>query len=595
MILGKPGFGKTTLCTTLIEHLQRQPRFNRQNDGAAAHPTDLCFFYFDKQRNEGTQSNGAWRAILSQLLHTYGHDKEVIDILTIIWNENQVGQQFATDREVFCAIDILSRRCTQLVLVLDGIDECVDQDLLFKRLSALRQISKPLALALFSRPTINIPRSFAKDSMCLDLGNSQNHQDICTYLWPRIVDLIDYGILSDTTDINDTVEKISSRANGMFLWVTLLIEYLQSPSLSARQVSEAVSNLNRLQGLDSLYTAILEALENQTSAEAKANTARAFQMVAFSYRPLRVRELNCAMTIPLDRRLDQDDTIPNFPQNLRRISGALMEICDDDRVRFIHLSVLEYLTDPEQSYFNLKAKELATNAALAHHSCACFCLSYLYFTLPAEPLSGSAQTTADRNVQTKRYPFLDYASEFWSCHLLDGFEAVDLTSIDQEGELTDTIICLASKFLTRKASVTAWIEASWTFLHTPQIALGVLEKALSKVSTTPTPRDIKQAALSAQAFKLLRRLALDLKDLDSSWAQVLKANPNEIWEPSISAFIKSSFWVSVPGSKLTQIALKDSDQNYICLKSQVSLDGLRLGVVKLCSAARYSMIIARAE
>jgi len=189
----------------------------------------------------------------------------VIDIVTVIWNENQVGQLYATDREVLCALYLLTRRCGQVILVFDGIDECIDQDTFFERLRELSQISNSLAVGIFSRPTIKIPRSLAKDTLCLDLGNSQNHRDICTYLRPKIVDLVEYGILPESTDIE-----------GMFLWVTLLIQYLQSPSLSTRQVSEAISNLNRLQGLDLLYTAILRALEHQVSAQAKVNTARAF-------------------------------------------------------------------------------------------------------------------------------------------------------------------------------------------------------------------------------------------------------------------------------------------------------------------------------
>lgn len=511
----------------------------------------------------------------------------MIDIVTVIWNETQVGQLYATDREVLCALHLLTQRCGQVILVFDGIDECIDQDTFFERLRELSQISNSFTVGLFSRPTIKIPRSLAKDTLCLDLGNSQNHRDICTYLRPKIVDLVEYGMLPESTDIEDTVEKISNRANGMFLWVTLLIQYLQSPSLSTRQVSEAISNLNRLQGLDSLYTAILRTLEHQASAQAKVNTARAFQLVAFSYRPLRVSELECAMVIPLDRRVDKDDIIPDFSQNLRRISGALMEICDDTRVRFIHLSVLEYLTDPTQSYFDIKSTNVASTAALAHHSCACFCLSYLYFTLPAEPLSGSAQTTADRDFQERRHPFLDYASEFWSSHLLHGIKAADLTSKDQEGDLTDPIVHLASRFLTSKAAVTAWIGASWTFLHPPHIDLSLLDEELSETVATFDPAETGKADLLAQALQLLQRLSLDLQDLDSSWAEVLRANPNEIWEPSISAFIKSSFWVSVPGSNITRLALKEAGENSICLKSQVSSDGLRLGVARLCPNTRY--------
>jgi hypothetical protein len=73
-----------------------------------------------------------------------------------------------------------------------------------------------------------------------------------------------------------------------------------------------------------------------------------------------------------------------------------------------------------------------------------------------------------------------------------------------------------------------------------------------------------------------------LKDLNDSWADVLRSTPNEIWEPSVSAFIKSPFWMAVAGAKLTPLVSKLGDANkFICVKSQVSSSGLEVCVIKV--------------
>jgi hypothetical protein len=111
-------------------------------------------------------------------------------------------------------------------MIFDGIDECADQCEFFARLEEMDYTCKNCSLALFSRPTIRLPRRFKQDYFCIDLKTTQNLEDICCFLRPKIRELVDDEVLAPNAHIEDIVTKISNRANGMFLWATLFIEYL---------------------------------------------------------------------------------------------------------------------------------------------------------------------------------------------------------------------------------------------------------------------------------------------------------------------------------------------------------------------------------
>ena len=521
---------------------------------------------------------------MTQLLLIYEEGKDAIDIAMIIFNEAQSRQVTATTEEIFSVLRLLIPRCLGFVLVFDGVDECLDQDQLFERLQDIEPISNSISIAIFSRPTIKIPTRMARNSLHIPLNGVQNLRDIRRYLRPKIRDMVKDNILRSTTVVEDVVIKISDRANGMFLWATLLVEYLSLPALSVRQRQEAIDNLIRLEGMDAIYTAILNSLTTRTCGQAKGNIIRLFQLVAWSYRPLLVGELECALAILPDRPLSHDDTIPNFAKSLGRISGALMEIVNDGSVRFVHLSVLEYVTSSKQHHSGSSAMTdtfcSSIGKDVSHLSCAGYCLSYLCYNVAAEPLGGSPQTTPDRKLQQRRYPFLEYAAEFWSHHALESLNAVDSDALHGETELIERTIQSAKTFLSNKHMVTTWIEASWMFQHPPQVRSGPNDEMLSAYFGRHHNRSLNGVE-TLEAFELLGRLARDLQELNSSWGDVLGKTPNEIWEPSISAFTKSPFWISTPGSKLTPLQRKDHKaRGSICLKSQVSSDGLQIAVLR---------------
>jgi hypothetical protein len=313
---------------------------------------------------------------------------------------------------------------------------------------------------------------------------------------------------------------------------------------------------------------------------------RAFQFVSYAKRPLSADELKYAIATPLGRRVDPDDTIPDFERSLSRMSGALIELDPEGRARFIHASVLEYLTDATRQSQTLDSiSKLVKDKTTAQRSCASCCLAYLFYSVPAEPLGGGPQVTADRSLQKAQYPFLEYASEFWGSHLLGFLEALPTECSDED----EVLLKLGYDFLSTKRAVMVWIEACWIMKVPPRIGhKGQYEDILRKALPSLTIL-LASAESVGNIARMLQQLAADLKNLNSSWAEVLTESPNEIWEPSISAFNRSSFWESVPGSKVVAQFKTNTIGSFkpVCLKSQVSPDGQRLGIARLAPVSRY--------
>ena len=551
----------------------------------------MAYFYFDKQRLDSTQVTHALRAILAQLIQTLRNDKDAIDILTILWDQNQTGQLTAGNSEISSALSLIMRRGWRLSLLVDGVDECTDQASLFDFLTQISEGSNVISIALFSRPTVQIPSSLQNYCLQLNLGSILNFPDIRSFLHLKIESLSRDATLCFPADVENIVQQICERANGMFLWARLFISYLESPMLSKRQRSEAIEHMSRLEGLDSLYATILESLERQYPHQARENISQAFQLVAFAYQPLTVDELHYALAIPPDRKFQPEDLIPQFEENLSRMSGALMETVSDNTVRFIHLSVLEYLLDRSSTHGGLKPLNgrYSMNPASGYGLHARSCLSYLYYSVEHERLGDSIGTIPDRHIQKNRYPFLEYAARYWSSYLLD-FVQMQFQSPGEKKEFSESIVRLATNLISSQKAIMVWIEASYMFEFLPEIG----NRPDQQQWLRETAVIVSKGAPQKNAIRYLQRLSEDLQNLNSSWAAVLFSSPNEIWEPSVSAFTKSPFWVSIHGSKISRFQSKDSMKgSSISLKSQVSGNGRLLGVVRLLhrpdSFAGYSI------
>lgn len=581
IVQAKPGFGKTILCSRMIEHLGT---FSLDMKDHAQHLVACVLYcFFDERKRASNNAYDALRAITAQLLSLHRSDTNIFLVAIAAKSESGTGQALASDKEIREILTTLLPMIGVTFIVLDGLDECTDQDELFTALHTIRRsLSKSQrpnrnGWLLCGRPSVVIPNWMSKGCYSLQLSHLANSDDISRFLLPEVEDLIESDFLPESTSAPDLVDTIVPRANGMFLWAKLLMAYLRSPALSFRDRQDAILHLNLLEGLDALYKAMLEPLSKQPEPS-RSRIQNILRWVAFAFLPLPVDKLRTAVSVALDRRQSKEDEIPNFKKNLPIMTGSLIEISLSGKAEFVHLSARDYFQQ-HGGIISEKNSPIESFSVGSHIYICSVCLSYLFYTVYARPLSGSADVTSDKTLVDREYPLLDYASSYWAVHFAES--ANELSSLHSLPALPENINILSElvhSFVNCPRRITMWIEASWVFGATcvPDPRLRIRAKQKPPVTTSPS------FERSSRVIELVHELSEDIEILNQKWSHVLKDQPNEIWNPSIPTFTKSRFWVTTTAARLIRLASsKEKLKNCMTIQSQISSSGLEMAVIRL--------------
>ncbi|KAL8391894.1 hypothetical protein RB595_002190 [Gaeumannomyces hyphopodioides] len=296
------------------------------------------------------------------------------------------------------------------------------------------------------------------------------------------------------------------------------------------------------------------------------------------------------MALQIGSPIKKSRLVPRFEATILKMSGSLVEIGDDGTVRFIHLSVLEFLTQAHSdSDASPSRPVLSFDSKAVHGVLAMECLSYLLHDVPHQPLTttfaGKLAPLASQVI--KRHPLPLYATQFWAHHASSCCEA----SRDRAGDAAfqTTVSKLASiirQFITDQSAVTTWTEAAWTFKEPPGLA-GL------ECWTDGLPADV---AVTLGAF------ARDLEKLDRCWGALLSENAAEIWSPSVPSFMTSQFWVGTKEQTATDLDVNVDPISGLCrsadgiesilIASQTSSAGTEVGLIKLWPSSLYASCVA---
>ena len=552
----------------------------------------MAFYFFDKQNSNATRSYDAYRALLSQLVHLRRYDEKVVDIAIVARRDHDTGQLFASDNEVYDILHLLLLHIGPCVLICDEVDECSNKEDLFRGLSRIASDHKCCKLILFSRPSINLPLRFSQHCRFLNLEESRNKEDLTKYIKPRVQSLLndEYLVLPDHATLETIIEAIVLKANGMFLWVTLFIDYLFLPFHSISGRWKDIQDPSRFEGLHNLYDEIFHALQNNYPTAVRTKLRKALQWTCSAIRPMNVEELRIAIEIEPDDTLGPYDLIPKFAESLGPLSGGLLELTKDETVRLIHITLHEYLVSsaPKLSAFadNAGVSVHFTPEAM-HASVVITCLSYLRHSVPGGPYGTSTTTNVTSLLPTGVYRLMEYATKFWISHLLCMYEVMQKLPLTDEDDFdADHHVgkyCLA--FLTDKIKFTSWTEAIWRLRYSQQLhkIVGGFVNGDLVESRVLAKCPIQQKGL-IETMSLLRIVYQEQTYLLTSWRRVLEAHPEEIWGPSISAF--SRFQLDSPLHELSTAAtmqsltqINPSEGQFIVIKTQVSSCGQEIALV----------------
>ena len=303
---------------------------------------------------------------------------------------------------------------SQAFVVADGLDECQDRDKLTSLLCALADDpTSAVKIITFSRPEYpDLESSFkACQQLRVDIGNNKN--DIETYILSKFSD-DDAANSKDKERTRSIRDECLTKADGMFLWVSLMARSLKGP-LTANQVLKRVKLVPK--GLDSIYEMSVKRIWDQDE-DVRTTAFDVLLWTINATRPLSEFEMLEAVAIQRGATyLDEGDKFPDGG-SLMAICGDLIVLHNDGLFDLCHSSARDYLINlPANAPSPLAEYRLLQLGA--QERLGGMCLTYLLFDTFEHR---RANTYRDLHELSREHPFLPYAAANWGRHLAGQIE-----------------------------------------------------------------------------------------------------------------------------------------------------------------------------
>ncbi|KAI0313369.1 ankyrin repeat-containing domain protein [Amylostereum chailletii] len=396
-IHGKPGSGKSVLCSAIIEDLKLD-RNGQRSPG-------VVYFYFDFRDQKKRDARGLLSSLATQLSHL-SSDAEAH--LQDVYSRSREGRDDPSILELGRCVKKMLSKCGNVFVVLDALDECpahperteileVIEDLVGSRLAGLH-------LCITSRPEYDIrERIVPLAGVQLNLHEvRQQNRDINIYV--RHTFRHDHVFRRwRPEDAKLAIRTLSHGADGMFRWVFCQLDILRK--CLPKHIRRTLKDLPKT--LDETYQRILQNIDESLSRDA----LRLLQCLVFSKRPLDIEELADILAIDFDL-----GPIPQFVETYRPSKAEVLRTCSSlivivpdrhskkETVQFAHFSVQEYLLSERLSatdgvsFYHLDAMP-------SHIAMVQLCLSMLLH-------SGGAL----EEYPFTCHPFAVYAAQYWIAH-----------------------------------------------------------------------------------------------------------------------------------------------------------------------------------
>ncbi|KAF8243670.1 hypothetical protein K440DRAFT_38583 [Wilcoxina mikolae CBS 423.85] len=286
---GDPGVGKSVLSAVLTREVS-----NDLQNHHGRHCT-VAYFFCDDRDARLSSADAILANLLAQLLKqkskVFGHFEQEWEFTV---NGERTVWSFGMLWRVFERI-LKDEKIGILCLLIDGLDEC-EIDSRRKLLTRLQHllnkhpdISKRVKILLTSRPHVQVKSTLAHvTDISLD-GHSLN-RDITTFVTAEVSKLPQYS-----PGLREEIQHaLINGANGMFLWVALILDDLQkSTTTKPRVCREKLRSLPK--SLPDVYRNILRKINRED--QPAANTI--LQWVVWAIRPLSLEELRVAIAIDI--------------------------------------------------------------------------------------------------------------------------------------------------------------------------------------------------------------------------------------------------------------------------------------------------------
>ena len=246
------------------------------------------------------------------------------------------------------------------------------------------------------------------------------------------------------------VDAVTKKADGRFLFATLCVESLRTKS-NALELKLALRKLP--DSVEGYYQEAMQRIDAQPTDDRRRGY-RVLGLVSRARRPLSLTELQHALAVTsfgdsetyeetdIFYAIDQAKTI------LSSTSALVILENDDTEVQLVHRSLEDYvhLDENRKRWFPKADLDIAKA-----------CMTYLNLVLPRKPCSDN-----DLMSRNSKFPFLQYASQYWGDHVRDAFlspedcAGVQKAVIELINNTQRKDICMQAAWLTKKGGHDAW-------------------------------------------------------------------------------------------------------------------------------------------
>ncbi|KAF2736565.1 hypothetical protein EJ04DRAFT_157950 [Polyplosphaeria fusca] len=329
-IKGDPGKGKTMLLCGIIDELSK----------CTDKTTILSYFFFQATDSRINSATAVLRGLLFMLV-----SQQPSLVSHLRKKHDQTGKALFEDAnawvvlcEIFTNILHDPSSCNMYFFV-DALDECVqDLDKLLAFLVQMSALSPRVKWVLTSRNYTNIEQrlqlndSGTRLSLELKENAVQVSYAVDAYIDHRLIELeqIQYDQLLQSS----IREKMQQKANGTFLWVSLVMKELKNAlSWEILQVLEEVPT-----ELKGVYWRMMDHIK-QLKRRNPDLCRQVLSTVVTTYRPLHLQELCVLADLP-----DQGPNAQELTTIIVKMCGSFLTLREDN-VYIIHQSARDFLLD----------------------------------------------------------------------------------------------------------------------------------------------------------------------------------------------------------------------------------------------------------
>ena len=287
-ISGNPGSGKSFLTYSIISHLHEQ----HQDANSTSASTSVGYFFFKDNDAQTRSFEQALRDISYQICQT--NQVYAKYVANVSHTSPEVSSIRSAWQKLFVDYFIVFPTESSAFIIFDGVDESSSDDriIFFELLEDLQKAGSraKLHVAMLGRPQIieEIADELGDRVPAVQVDWSKNGSDIARYVELSITKSRVLSRVSKPLK-QLIIQTLTSKANGMFMWVKLMIVELSKKSRESA-IKEALNAAPK--GLTEMLRHVLETFSRTLSEDEAADLNEMLCWIALAKRPLALGELD---------------------------------------------------------------------------------------------------------------------------------------------------------------------------------------------------------------------------------------------------------------------------------------------------------------